>query len=64
MVVIDRNNCMGCGKCASMIILLPILKESDNVEYYQDPVGGDIEFVENCALECWGHCIYIIKDKK
>ena len=47
MVVIDRNRCCGCGKCASMVILLPSLGGKDLFEFYQDPVGSDIDFVEN-----------------
>ncbi|MBQ0079813.1 MAG: 4Fe-4S binding protein [Eubacterium sp.] len=64
MVVIDRNRCIGCGKCAAMRILLPQLKDKDNIEYYQDPIDKDIAFVENIMRECWANCIFIYKDGK
>ena len=61
MVVIDRNRCCGCGKCASMVILLPSLGGKDLFEFYQDPVGSDIDFVENIMKECWAGCIFYLK---
>lgn len=45
-----------------MVILLPSLGGKDMFEFYQDPVGEDIEHVNNIMKECWSQCIFYHKD--
>lgn len=62
MIVIDRKRCVGCGKCATLRMVLYCLTDSDDVEMYQDPEPQYEEFVHNVIKECWAGCVYLYKD--
>lgn len=61
MIVIDRNKCSGCGRCASIRITLQCLRDQDNFEVYAEPPESDMAFVERVMAECYSHCIYLHK---
>lgn len=61
MIVIDRNNCAGCGHCGAIRITLECIEDKDGIEVYNEPPESDMDFVERSVAECWAHCIHIVK---
>ena len=57
-VVIDREECIGCGSCHDLCPDVFELDEEIEKAEVIKPEGGSIECIEEAMIECPMQCIY------
>ncbi|NPA62092.1 MAG: ferredoxin family protein [Methanococci archaeon] len=65
-IIVDRNKCIGCGRCYDVCPKAPLIwKKDEDGKYY----AYDVEYCHNCKF-CAGRCptkailIKVVKPKK
>lgn len=59
MLIIDRNKCCGCGRCAAIRMCLDEIEDKNGIEVYTEPEPKDLDFVHKLIAECWSGCIVL-----
>ncbi len=59
MVIIEKQSCIGCGRCQFVRFSLNSIKDDGVWECYEDPRPEDMKFVENAMAECPANAILV-----
>ena len=56
-VIIDQDECIGCGTCVELCPEVFALNEDENKAYVTTPEGGDQACIEDAIASCPVACI-------
>ncbi len=56
-VIIDQDECIGCGTCVELCPEVFALDEDENKAYVTTPEGGDQACIEDAIASCPVACI-------
>lgn len=59
MVIINKENCVGCGGCQFVRMALTCIKDDGVWQFYENPKPEDMKYVENAIAECPASSIII-----